>query len=389
MASFASTGYEWLPTNPDAQMYTSRAMFWNLPRDEETGRPRRILGDVITRALMANAHENGLWNDWLEMFRTYLTLGDPAMRIDISSAVLLVDVDGERFTDGTLTADSFSDSLSVVTSLSDDVDISSIRVLEDGAELPEDRVTIVSPEPTDEGTQFYSARFKVALKLGSYDVVVEATDWAGRISQQALPVRFETVWTSDDRSLDPGGDNILDLDSPVEVSIVSPVPLEAGAFELLADDLPLAATPVALDEEGRRWKLVAQEIWTGGSHEVTLRATGGGSVLERSVGFRVSEADLSLITAYFYPNPYEEGPASLVYELTHSARRGEVSVYTVSGRRVLRADAPVRAGRNAFHWDISDAVGDEVANGVYLFVLKIDGYEGESIRHLERVAVTR
>ncbi|HET9234259.1 MAG TPA: C25 family cysteine peptidase, partial [Candidatus Eisenbacteria bacterium] len=38
---FASSSYEWLPTNPLAQLYTTRPLFWNLPRDPN-GRPRRL-----------------------------------------------------------------------------------------------------------------------------------------------------------------------------------------------------------------------------------------------------------------------------------------------------------------------------------------------------------
>ncbi len=388
-ASFASTGYEWLNTNPDAQRYTTRALFWNLPRDPDTGRPRRILGDCMTRALVANAFENGLNQSWLAMLRTYLTLGDPAMRIDIATAALRADIDGELFDGEPLTAESFNDSLLVEAQLSDDVDISAIRVLEAGTELPESRVAIVRPAPEDEGAQYYQARFKIGLKLGTYDVVLEATDWTGGLSQLVMPVRFDVDWRSDGKVLDPGGSNPLDVDSPVEALVTTPVPLDAGAFEMLLDGEPLAVTPVKADEAGRQWRLAANEVWSGGTHELTVRATGGGTTVERAISIGVSEDSLDLVNAYFYPNPYEEGPASLVYELNHSARDGELSVYTVSGRRVLRTDVPVRAGRNAYRWDIRDAVGDQVANGVYLFVLKIDGYEGESIRHLERVAVTR
>ena len=389
VASFGSTGYEWLPTNPAAQIYTTRALFWNLPRDPRTGRPRRLLGETVTRALVANAMEHGLIHQWKEMLRTYLLLGDPAMRVDVRPADFRVEVNGTPFEEGRLTAASFDDSLAVAVTVSDDVDVSSIRVLDGGAELPPSRLAVTPPDSAAEGAQTYRASFRIALRLGTYDVVVEAADWTGHASRAVLPVVFEAAFAAEGSPLDPAGGNRLDPDQAITVRVSSPVPLSANAFELQLDEEPIPFRAGSLDEAGREWTVSAERIWPGGAHRLVLRTTGGGRTVERSVPFTVSTEELSLLDVYCYPNPCEGGETSLIYELNRSARRASLSIYAVSGRRVLRRELPTRAGRNAFAWRLQDEAGDEVGNGVYLFLLRIEGFDGERIRRLERVAVTR
>ncbi len=392
VASIASTGYEWLHTNPDAQIYTTRPFFWDLPRDPETGRPRRVLGEALTRGLVANAAENGgfQFNDWNEMLRTYMLLGDPATRIDIWDVQFQVSLDGSPVGNETrLFADSFDDSLAIDAILSDDVDVSTIRVMEGDLVVPAERIALVQPDPTDQGAQFYGVSFRTALRLGTYDVALEATDWSGRMSSFRFPVQYNTVFSADGSLLDPGGLNLIDPESEVSIAIETPVPMQATDFEVLLDEVPVTATLDADDESGRFWtaRLVGLD-WTG-DHRVGIRASGGGESVTRSVDVAARGDDLSLLNVYFYPNPYEVLPGGLIYELSRAAETAQVSVYTVKGRRVLSTPGPVRAGRNQFTWDFRDDTGEEVANGVYLFVLELSGPGGEQIRHLERVAVAR
>ena len=73
-----------------------------------------------------------------------------------------------------------------------------------------------------------------------------------------------------------------------------------------------------------------------------------------------------------------------------SAQSAQLTIYSVSGRRVRRVDVDARAGTNAYRWDLRDEAGDLVANGVYLFLLEITDFSGERITvPLERVALTR
>jgi flagellar hook assembly protein FlgD len=114
----------------------------------------------------------------------------------------------------------------------------------------------------------------------------------------------------------------------------------------------------------------------------------------RSVTFVSAGGDvkLSLKQVYFYPNPVEAEDGAFVYELNKNGVMGHVTIYSLTGRRVRREDSPARAGLNSYRWDLKDEKGDRVANGVYLFVLRLEGSDGEVITtasHPERVAITR
>ena len=389
----ASTGYEWLSTNPAAQLRTSRALFWDYPRDAN-GRPRRLFGEAMTQAFASLAAEDpiGLFR---EMIRTYQTFADPALRIDFLPPAFSVSVNGNVWSDGTeIGAASFSDSVRVEAVLSDDVDLLSIRVMDGPAELPPGRITVTPPDSTDEGSRSYGLSFQTAIRLGTYDVAIIATDWAGRTSSFTLPVRFNTTFLSDGVVLDAGGGALVDPEANVDIEIESPVPLTAPQMEVLVDGFLTTVVPV---EQGtpNEWRLLVPGPWSGGTHTIELQVSDpvGGQV-NRSLTFASSDpsGELTLQNVYFYPNPTEGGEGSLIYTLNRRAQNARVSIYTVSGRRVLKRDVSSLAGRNAFRWDLRDDRGDEVANGVYLMVLRFDGGPAGTVTtesRPERVVVTR
>jgi hypothetical protein len=401
IAVMASTAFEWLHTNEVVQTVTTRPLFWDLPRDPN-GRPRRLFGEAVNRGLTQLILENPTRRDFRGMVRTYQVFSDPALRVDIQTSAFQVEVDGTPWQDGNpLTADSFTDSLSVQAVVSDDVDVSSIRVFEGSTELPSGRIVVTPPLPTEQGSQFYQVAFKNPLRLGTYDLVLEAIDWAGRASSFALPVRFETRFKADDVVLDPAGNNVVDPSAVIRIEVTSPVPLTPSSFQLVVDGVETVGT--ITEANPTQWVIEVGGSWAGGDHTVELQVSAAGAEcipdpcpLVRSVTFNTSDptAPLSISGVYFYPNPAEEAPGSLVYSLNRNAPNGQLTIYSVSGRRVLRVtstepgayDLPLTAGTNSFRWDFRDQRGDEVANGIYLMVLTMEGFEGDI---LERVAVTR
>ncbi|MBM4116749.1 hypothetical protein FJ251_03270 [bacterium] len=83
--------------------------------------------------------------------------------------------------------------------------------------------------------------------------------------------------------------------------------------------------------------------------------------------FEAGRADLVAVQPF--PNPFR-GRCAISFELT-APGRVSCDLYTLSGRRVrsLEMDCPA-PGRYALDWDGRDGVGDEVANGTYLFRLE-------------------
>ncbi len=91
-----------------------------------------------------------------------------------------------------------------------------------------------------------------------------------------------------------------------------------------------------------------------------------------------------LLAVQPFPNPFREH-CSISFELTAPARV-VCDIYTLSGRRIrtLERDCP-EAGRWALDWNGRDGLGDQVANGTYLFELEAV-YTDNSSRRLERRA---
>ena len=74
-----------------------------------------------------------------------------------------------------------------------------------------------------------------------------------------------------------------------------------------------------------------------------------------------------------YPNPFN--PAVMIpLELATDAARVSLRVYDVLGRRVRQVwQGPLGAGSHRFTWDGRDEAGKDVAAGVYLYQVEIDG----------------
>ncbi|MYB68283.1 MAG: T9SS type A sorting domain-containing protein, partial [Gemmatimonadetes bacterium] len=74
-----------------------------------------------------------------------------------------------------------------------------------------------------------------------------------------------------------------------------------------------------------------------------------------------------------YPNPFN--PAVVIpLDLATDAAEVSLTVYDVLGRRVRQVwQGPLGAGRHRFVWDGHDKMGKEVAAGVYIYQVEIDG----------------
>ncbi len=74
-----------------------------------------------------------------------------------------------------------------------------------------------------------------------------------------------------------------------------------------------------------------------------------------------------------YPNPFN--PAVVIpLDLATDAAGVSLTVYDVLGRRVRQVwDGPLRAGNHRFVWDGRDAAGKDVAAGVYVYRVEVDG----------------
>ena len=90
----------------------------------------------------------------------------------------------------------------------------------------------------------------------------------------------------------------------------------------------------------------------------------------RTLGF--SLVGTNGIQARFGPNPATaNGEVYLYYDLPSTAPSAVLDVYNASGRRVHTAT--LSADDNVYQWSLTDDKGMNLANGIYLYVVKSSG----------------
>jgi flagellar hook assembly protein FlgD len=85
-------------------------------------------------------------------------------------------------------------------------------------------------------------------------------------------------------------------------------------------------------------------------------------------------SDAGLRNVVNYPNPFTS-TTQFVFSTDVTIDQGTIDVFTVSGKRIARLEIPPGArspGQNAVFWDGRDSAGGEIANGVYLYVIRVN-----------------
>ncbi len=155
-------------------------------------------------------------------------------------------------------------------------------------------------------------------------------------------------------------------------------------------DLDPAHTEIFLDhmrQEG--WVLTFPDsVRTAGEVVINLRpalSTGEHTISVRSrdiegnigfsdeIPFRV-ESSLAIQFLGNHPNPFSR-ETIFIYTLTDMAEEAEIKIYTVSGKciRTLETGDMAMADYHEVPWDGTDEWGNQVANGVYFFRLRVEG----------------
>lgn len=133
-----------------------------------------------------------------------------------------------------------------------------------------------------------------------------------------------------------------------------------------------------------------------GGHTVSVRASDNiGNHSKASISFEVvSAGDFAIRNVANHPNPFPDGDSAgttILYELPVAADV-VVNVFTVGGR-LIRTIAGVAgvAGANQVYWDGRDEEGDELANGVYLYMIQATSlsYRGDKAEAIGRAVVMR
>ncbi len=397
VVSFGSTAFEYAGPNVDLQSAINQS-FWTAPPAVSSHEPHLAIGRLIADGLVrytgyyagrGNYHTDG------EASLRYVLLGDPATRLATAPPSLRVTLNGQPLTNGQRVPSlAASGTLEAMIEDENGIDAARIDVRETdtgaalGATLTP-RDTLATGAVSD---RRWSRSVPVALHKGDYDIVVRATDRAGRTSEFRLVVESQVDMTVNDRPFRAVGsgsgrryvDRYVPADARIAFRIVPPAPIVGDSIQIRLDGVTQAR---AVSQQGDSIYTATVDFagtpMAGGAHTLTLHFPG----VEYAVPLTVGQT-LAVQQLYAYPNPFA-ARTGLQYELTRPATRVEVRVYSLAGRLVRTFEAPSAVGLNVVQWDGTDADGDQAANGVYLCLLRAWDAAGTLSEGQLRLARTR
>ena len=147
------------------------------------------------------------------------------------------------------------------------------------------------------------------------------------------------------------------------------------------------------NSQNKRFKIVWPTLFEmDGIYSLYVQGTDRSGNVSGDIEYRVNFEvihETTITNMMNYPNPFSTS-TRFVFTLTGTESPDDImiQVMTVSGRivRTITEDelGPIQIGRNIteFAWDGTDEFGDPLANGVYLYTIKVK-LNGEEIKHRE------
>ena len=84
---------------------------------------------------------------------------------------------------------------------------------------------------------------------------------------------------------------------------------------------------------------------------------------------RYNKEKLQIYNAYNFPNPFSKS-TKFIFEITKNAKLS-LEIFTLGGRRIKRFSYNnLQTGYNYIDWNARNSFGDNIANGVYIYVIK-------------------
>lgn len=198
--------------------------------------------------------------------------------------------------------------------------------------------------------------------------------------------------------------------SSLQVTVEAAAHLGEDDFDLLIDG---ASTPlltsemIEADNEPYRWVLeygsFSDRPLGALDLELRIRQHDGSEMSVAEEAIEIGDEELRFKSVWWIPSPFAD-ESTLVYDLSKTAQRVGLRIFTSSGKCILDQDSddhepnlspmlPTSKGIIAFDapvWDGRDDDGDPVANGLYFYELSVWDERGKlADRVLEKLVRVR
>ncbi|MEJ2722072.1 MAG: FlgD immunoglobulin-like domain containing protein, partial [bacterium] len=240
------------------------------------------------------------------------------------------------------------------------------------------RILTVSPL-VDEGlsaARQYEITFDHRLQARTYDIVLKAFQAADTtktnynvIAEFVFHVVANAKLTVNGRPTESG--DLVPAEGKYAIELGLPVYVDPALFRVEADGETV--TPIRVTNpdpaDSTLWHVTFSQKFPPGKHNVTLFVEDTAFSFDVVVG-----AHAGLLNLIPYPNPFVD-EVYFVFTNEIQITNGAIDIFTTSGKKVAHLNIPAGSlapGQNAVRWDGRAFGGNEVANGVYLFVASVN-----------------
>jgi hypothetical protein len=391
IASWASSGYELVPTNPvdHLNVEMARAMFSQPPRDPNLGDrgARVVLGEAIALTLLRWQTSPSSNLGEREVGVTYTLLGDPATRLSIGSPEAFVLANGDTATnDIALHLKTPGDTLRLDADLASNQQITALSLERSIDAAP----AVVMPPAsytltpafgdTATGGRRYHLLYRASLTPNSYVFTLRTMDREGTPGQFDVLLPFQCVLRAEGVPINDG--DPVSPNANLSVLVNSPSPLHPATditITVNGQAVAFDSLKVAGDPSGRQWVL----SWTHGAYPIdnytVTVTTSGGAMCSHRFKVDVGGGELRIQNALAFPNPFDDDLGTFFSFTLVSGTPSDVliRVYTLTGQLLYTTtERQLLPGYHQLPWNGRDAEGSTIANGIYIY--KIVAHNGSS-----------
>jgi hypothetical protein len=234
-------------------------------------------------------------------------------------------------------------------------------------------------DPTLPRARKYQVSFAHVLRPDTYDIVLRAhqPDTLTVAGEFVLRVESTIEVSVNGRVVASGG--AVPSAGNYRVDLAFPVFVPGSEIDVLMDDVPVIPFNLTnpSPEDSLAWIITFQKTLPAGQHALRITA---GPTIEFTYQLVVS-TEAGLQDVVNYPNPFRDAGTNFLFSNEVEITDGSINVYTTSGKRVRTLEIPPGSrlpGHNAVFWDGRDAAGDALANGTYLYVIKVQQRSGSA-----------